>query len=175
MIYESQVHRLLQEERVIDLFPVCFVSVDRGENIIYKDYSATDNATIGKSFTLPGSKGFYFDKPPTSLEVGTYYHPQSTNCPTIDSLLLVQPTPQEPPILLVFQITTSKGECEASKIDLDMVDKLAAADTEKHLVVVTPKGVQPKITVPRGYLTDGFLDGRNPDVAFPVYHLQIDF
>jgi len=173
MIYESQVHRLLQEERHIDLFPICSVPVD-GENIIHKDYSATDNATIGKSFTLPKSKEFCFDKSPTSLEVGNYYHPQSTNCPTIDSLL-VQPTPQEPPILLVFQITTSKDEREANKTDLDMVDKLAAADTEKHLVVVTLKGVRPKITVPRGYLTERFLDGRKPDVDFPVYHLQIDF
>lgn len=137
MIYESRVHRLLQEERHIDLFPICSVPVDR-ENIIHKDYSATDSTMIGKSFTLPKSKGFCFDKPPTSLEVGTNY-------PTIDSLLLVQPTPQEPPILLVFQITTSKDEREANETGLDMVDKLAAADTENHLVVVTPKGVQPKI------------------------------
>lgn len=144
MIYESRVHRLLQEERHIDLFPICSVPVDR-ENIIHKDYSATDSTMIGKSFTLPKSKGFCFDKPPTSLEVGTYCHPQSTNYPTIDSLLLVQPTPQEPPILLVFQITTSKDEREANETGLDMVDKLAAADTENHLVVVTPKGVQPKI------------------------------
>jgi len=55
-----------------------------------------------------------------------------------------------------------------------MVNKLVAAGARKYLVVVTPRAVQPKITVPKGYLTEGFLDGRNPDVAFLVGLLLTD-
>ena len=53
------------------------------------------------------------------------------------------------------------------------MDKLVAADTEKYLVVITPTGVQPKITVSEEYLMEEFLGGCDPDVAFPVYHLQL--
>jgi hypothetical protein len=46
---------------------------------------------------------------------------------------------------------------DANKVGLDMVDKLVTADAEKYLVVVTPKKVQPKITVSMECLTKGFL------------------
>jgi len=174
MIYECQVHYLLQKEGVINLLPIHYDPVDRGINVIYKNYSATDSAKI--RVALPKSKELRFDDPPTPLELDTYYVLQSSNCPTFDSLLLVQPNPRGPPILLAFQMTVG-NECDAKKIDLDMVDKMVAEvkDIKKYLVVVTPEGMRPKITVPRTYLTEEFLDGRNPDEVFPVYHLQVDF
>lgn len=61
-------------------------------------------------------------------------------------------------------------ERDANEGSLDKVDQLATAGT---LVVITLAEVNPRISVPRGYLTDGFLAGRKPDEAFTVYHLQI--
>jgi len=40
--------------------------------------------------------------------------------------------------------------------------------------VVSSTGRKPRITVSKDYLTDEFLDGRSPEVAFPVYYLHID-
>ena len=174
MIYEHQVHYLLQEGGVINLLPIHYDPVDRGINVIYKDYSATGSAKI--RVVLPKSKELRFIDPPTSLKLYTYYVPQSRNFPTFDSLLLVQPNPQEPPILLIFQMTVG-DEHDAKKTGLDMVDKMVAGvrDIKKYLVIVTPEGMRPKITVPRMHLTEELLDGRNPDDVLPVYHLQLDF
>ena len=47
------------------------------------------------------------------------------------------------------------------------------AGTKKCLVVVTPTEVQPKMTVSGEYPTSKFLAGRDLDVAFLVYHLEI--
>jgi hypothetical protein len=79
--------------------------------------------------------------------------------------------PSGTPVLFVFQVILDAEKHDANKSGLDMVDKLVAADTEKYLVIVTPKEMQPKIAVPRKYLTTRLLAGRDPDVAFPIYHL----
>jgi len=163
MIFKSQVHQFFKKRRVIKLLPILC------ENIIYKDYT-----TNTKKFTSLKSKELIFtDNPDTPLEVGTYYHPQSTNFPTVDSWLLTQPTPQESLILLIFQITPNEDKHNANVGGLVRVGKLVAADMEKYLVVITPMGVKPKITMPEEYLTEMFLAGHGLDAAFPVYHLQI--
>jgi hypothetical protein len=66
----------------------------------------------------------------------------------------------------MFQITLNEDERNANMSGLARVGELVAADTEKYLVIITPTGVKPKITMPEEYLTE-------TDVAFPVYHLQI--
>jgi hypothetical protein len=96
----------------------------------------------------------FADEVDTPLGVDTYYRPRSTEFPTIDSWLLVQPTPQSRPIL-IFQIVLNTEKHGVNKSGLDITKKLVTADTEKYLVVVTPERVQPKITVSREYLTKG--------------------
>ena len=60
-----------------------------------------------------------------------------------------------------------------NKDSLAKVDKLVARDTKRYLVVVTSMRVQPKIMASKEYPTNGFLNGRGADTAFPVYYLQI--
>jgi len=170
MVFKSQIHRFLQEERAIDLFPV-LTSGKTSQNISYHNYTATENGINRKQVALPKSKGLAFsDEPGITLKVNTYYHPQKTNFPTNASWLLIQSTP---PILLMFQIILNGEEHNIGKSGLDKVGKLVAAGVQKYLVIVTPMGVKPKITVPGDYLTDTLLGSSDPGVAFSVYHCQI--
>ena len=77
------------------------------------------------------------------------------------------------PVLLIFQIMLNNDGQYANKDSLAKVDKLVAGDTKRYLVVVTSTGVQPKIMASREYPTNGFLNDRGANTAFPVYYLQI--
>ena len=175
MIYESQVHRLLKAGRTIDLYHIRFVLADKEKNATRESYEAIGDGKYWKSFTIPSSTEFLFNKPPTSPQIGTYYRPQNTQCAAINPFLLIQPNFNMLPILLAFQMAISGDEYDAKNIDLDLVDKSVAMNAEKHLVIVTPSGVRPKINVPKGHLTEKFSRSRYSDLTFPIYHLQIDF
>ena len=167
MIFKYRVHRFFRKSRVIKLFPI--IASNRRRSI-----HTTDTKEAGETFTLPKSEELVFvDKPDIPPEVGTYYRPRNTHFPAIDSWLLFQPTLQGPPILLAFQITPDKDECDVDMNGLARVDNLVTADTKKYLIIVTPTGVQPKIIMPEGYPTEAFPAGHGPDVAFTIYHLQI--
>ena len=66
---------------------------------------------------------------------------------------------------------------DVKKVGLDMVDKLVYGDPRKYLVIFTPRGVEPHITVPTEYLIK-FLYygqyGQDVNKAFPVFHCPID-
>ena len=73
-----------------------------------------------------------------------------------------------------MQIALDVERYDAKRSGLDNVNELRVpGGTWKCLVVLTPTGVKPKITVTRDYLTDEFLGGRHPNVAFSVFHYQI--
>ena len=135
---------------------------------------ATGTEVAQEKFPLPKSEELVFiDEPNTSLEVGTYYRPRSTNFPTIDSWLLVRLARQELPVLFAFHISPSNDTCDVDRSGLARVGKLVDADTRKYLIIVTPTGVQPKMTVSGEHPTSKFLADRDPDLAFLVYHLEI--
>jgi hypothetical protein len=175
VVFEYRAHQFLQEGRAIDLFPILGRITTQGENVIYDDYTATDNEADGKRLALLKSKSLVFtDEIGGALEVNTYYRPRGANLPAFDSWLLLQPTPEKSPILLTFQIALDVERYDAKRSGLDKVNELRVpGGAWKCLVVLTPTGVKPKITVTRDYLTDEFLDGRHPNVAFPVFHYQI--
>jgi hypothetical protein len=175
MVFEYRAHRFLQEGRVIDLFPILGRITTQGEDVVYDDYTATDDETDRVQVLLPKLKGFVFtDQTGAALEVNTYYRPRAANPPAIDSWVLSQPTPEKPPTLLTFQVALDVGKYDAKRSGLDKVNELRVpGGTRRCLVVFTPTGVKPRISVSRDYLTDKFLDGRHPNVVFPVFHYQI--
>jgi hypothetical protein len=174
MIFEYRVHQLLQQGTVMNLFPI--IGKTEQTNVIYEDYTATDSRAAAVRITLPKLAEIILEgEMGSTLQVGDYYRPRNKNFPPLDSWLLAQPTSQESPILLRFQITHREARYGAEISGLAKVDKLVTAGTQKCLVVVTPTGVRPKVTVSRDYLTDTFLAGRDPNVAFPVYHLPYSY
>jgi len=164
MIFEHEVHRLLHGGIVLNLSPILSSGLVT-ENITYDNYTSTIDT---KTFVLPKlTDSTLAGGINVPLDPGTYYHPRGF--PTINSWVLTQPAPQGTHVLLRFQITTNEGESGVEKDSLEMVDKAVEERIKKYLVVITPTGVKPRINVPRGYL----VVGRQPDKAFPVYHLEI--
>ena len=163
MLFEYQAHRFLRKKRTIRPFPI--VSSNEGVCDV-GEVCATGTEVVQEKFSLPKSEELVFtDEPDTPLEVGTYYRPRSTNFPTIDSWLLVRLARQELPVLFAFHISPKKDTCDVDRSGLARVGKLVDADTRKYLIIVTPTGVQPKVTM--------FPADRNLDASFLVYHLEI--
>ena len=176
VVFAYRAHQFLQEGRVIDLFPILGRITTWGRNVIYDGYAAASEADR-KRVALPKSKGLVCtDDIGGALEVNTYYRPRDTDLFSIDSWFLLQPTPEKSPILLTFQIALDVERYDAKRSGLDEVGELRVPEgILKCLVVFTPTGVEPEIAVTRDYLTDEFLDGRHPNVAFPVFHCQISY
>ena len=140
IIFEYRL-QLFKEDGVIELFPI--VPSDGGGNVTFKHYT-TDTGVAGKRFTTPISKEIVFAGDPSiPLEVGIHCRPRGTTFPAIDSWLLPGPTPQDPAILLRFQITLDKDEHNVNQSGLIRVDKLVVADMEKYLVIITPPNFAP--------------------------------
>jgi len=166
-IFEVRIHQLLKSGRPLTLTPIRGHIADR--NVIYSDYGPTGNRWI---LLGPLAEALLTDG--ITLNPGHYYQPQIHNFPSIDSLTLFPSLGGRPPILIMFQITCNVEKHDVKKIGLERIKQLGIPpNAERILVIVTPEDVKPKITVPRAYLTDTFLANRNPDTAFPVYHLQI--
>lgn len=171
MFFEYRVHRLLCEGRTINIYPVLCKSKKRrkpkGEEFfVYNDYSARNTGEpeqliLSEFDTKIVSKGEV-----KNIRKNTYYRPTEKNFPSVDSWLLLEPTPRHP-VLLKFQITLNKTEHVILKTGLDIVDKLAPLAKERYLVVVTEEGLCPKIPVPASCLGGG----SRPDGYFKVYHL----
>jgi len=167
MIFEVRIHQLLKQLRYLLLSPIGGRLADR--NVVYDDYGTTfgEYVTLGPLSEVPLTDGI-------TLNPGYYYQPQISNFPTIGSLVLCPSEAGQPPILIMFHITYGVEESAIKQVGLERIDQLGIPqNAEKVLVIVTPENVEPKITVPRTYLTDGFLANRTPDTVFPVYHLQI--
>jgi len=176
-VFEHWVHQFLLKSRVIDLFPIIGRLSPTGKDFIHDDYTATRGNKVGMRVALRDLKEhIIIDEIGTRLEFNTYYRPRNTNFPVIDSWVLIQPNPQEPPIFLAFQIITDVGSHDAKRRGLDKMDELGIPeDAQRYLVVLTPTGARPKITVPMDCLKTK-LPGATHDhgVTFPVLHCPVD-
>jgi hypothetical protein len=97
-IFDFQMHQLIAEQQTIWIFPIT-QGDSRSANYIYKDYpgeNAVDLQLTGSQEPLAMEDGF---------TTNHYYRLQPTNFLTIDSLLLIHPPNDSPPILLMFGIT----------------------------------------------------------------------
>ena len=169
-IFESRMHQLLRQGDTIPLFPV-HGRVVRA-NFVFDDYAASDKT---KDLQLPESEEHFLDEG-THPRVGRYYRPRVAKFSTIDALFFVQPPDEPSPILLTLQFTRSEehnvkegGLCKPDQLDLH-------TDTRWYLVVVTPEGIQPAITIPKILFGDEgskAKKGKTLDRLIQVFHSPI--
>ena len=175
MFFKYRVHQFLREGRAVKIFPI--LSKTKGNKLegncyVYDDYTATDTGVPMSCLGLPKleEKVIYAEETGTA-EVGIYYRAAEGNFPSVDSWLHLRLDPQVPPTLLRFQMSLTETTYAVEKAGLDRVDGLISAE-KKLLVVITEKGIQPKILVPVDCLA-GKLDACSPDTVFPVFHLPL--
>ena len=73
----------------------------------------------------------------------------------------------------MFQATINVKTHDAKGSSLTKVDKLVGRGTKKHLVVVTPMGTKPRITMSKDYLMGRLPKHSNFNKVFLVFHCQI--
>ena len=168
MFFEARVHQVLREGGVINLFPISCVEENPAVNYVYSEYTEENP----KRLVLPRSTEEVVSKAQTEAPVtGIYYRPVEKNFPAFDSWLCYQPTPEDDPIHLRFQMTLAMTHSVAKK-GLECMDRLVPGKAVKFLVVVTEEGIRPKMYVPKDYI-DKKLGGGDPNTKFPVYHLPL--
>jgi len=146
-IFELRMHQLLLRKQTIRLFPM------RGSrarvNFVYsKPGDESIDLQLTGSIERPLSDG-------ANLRGTYYYRPKTSNCPAFDSLRLVY-SPDETPILLIFQMTRNKKSHDAKLHGLRKIDRLGLPDnTHKYFVLVTPATIQPKLMIPVEYFEGG--------------------
>jgi len=177
MVFEHRAHPFLRQQTTIDIFPILGrVTTKHGKNAYYDDYTATNNDTDKTRVDLPPLEEHHFiDKIPTHLKYNTYYRPKRTNFPSVDSWILIQPDPKEPPIFIMFQITINASSHGVNVKGLELIDTLPTpVGTRRCLVVLTPSDVTPEIgPVPVDYLRRKFPQ-LDLDRDFPVFHYPVD-
>lgn len=166
-LFGYRVHWLLQRKDNIEIFPI------KGHadslNAIYNDYTATNKGKPKKIVQLPSLSEAYIQGTPEPVQVGRYYRPLDPKFPSFDSWLLTEAAPRNPPIFLKFQVTLNKTQCEVKGSGLDILEPLVDPKIKRYVVVVTPEGITPDITVLS--LQPG--QGQNVNTIFPVYHLPV--
>jgi len=167
--FEFRMHELLRCKQTVELFPI-LRTFNRGSvNLIYDNYTATSSRKSAKTFNLRASAEHPLIEG-ARLDKNRYYRPEASNFPTIDSLLLIHPISETHPILLMFQITRAQETHETKLVGLQKVDDLVLPPkTQKYYVLVTPAGIQPKITVPIAYF-----QGKLIDNTLKVFHHPIN-
>ena len=160
-------HQSLREGGPIELFSIVGQKAKARKNFIWNNYAATVG---GKNSTLlqltPSDEYPLVEK--TKLDVGHYYRPRANNFLAVNSLLLS--SPNESPILLMFQMTRAKGDHGVSERGLNKIAELGLpSGTRKYYVVVTPRDRQPRITASVSH----FKAGEKPGQVFPVFHYPI--
>ena len=153
-IFELRMHQLFRQGYLLKILPL-----GRGEaknkefDDVYDNYATFHKEEGPKYFDLAVSQEHRLDEG-SQLQVDRYYRPKADSFPTIDSLLLVHPTGEQSPILLMFQITCGKG-CGVKEVSLEKIERLKfPLDTRKYYVAVTPASIVPEITVPKGRFAD---------------------
>jgi len=147
-IFEFRMHQLLTQGFSINLFPLYNPNEGTKFNV-YSDYSDSRTKRKEKKFRLAASSEYPLHGG-IKLQVGRYYRPEANNFPTIDSLRLIRPSKDSPPILLMFQITR-KGGHDVQVAGLDMIDMLKLPpNTRRYYVAVTPDGIERPTQVPKG-------------------------
>jgi len=171
-IFELRMHELLLGKRRLQLFPIRCADVGK-VNLIYSNYTATKERKGQVEFELKKLRKSPFE---TILQANHYYCFDSCNFPTVDSLLLIYPPGEASPILLMSKIISSWSRHDVEVGGLHEVDGLQLpSNVRKYYVVVTPKGIQPTITVPVEYFPRtkrGEVVG-SPDVVLPVFHFPV--
>ena len=110
-IFELRMHQLLREGNLIQLFP------------IYGHLTSKEDK-IQKDIPLPESGEHLLDEGDL-LCVGHYYHLQTANFTTIDSLFFIHPPGEPSPILLAFQIRHNTV-CDVDEEELRRVNRLSS-------------------------------------------------
>ena len=185
MVFGYRAHLFLREARVLELFPnLCRFSKskkikDAGKSAFYDDYKATKDTMPTKQVELPGLKEHVItDETEKCVEYDTYYRPEHNNFPSIDSWVLLRPgDPAEPPIFLMFHITTNVSSHDIKQMDLRMVDKLdIPANAWRCLVVFAPREVGPRIGpgMSKDYEEKKYRGSIDLDRDFPVFHYPAD-
>ena len=182
-LFELRMHQVLRRRGYpLKLFPV---HGHTGQaNYIYSDYSASSERRHQTTLQLTGLEEYPLCNG-IELEVGRYYRPESPNPPSFDSLFLVKPQNQPFHILLIIQIAEDKTKLDVNEDDLQIIDGLGLpVQTRTCYVIVTPRGMEPHITVPRSRSLDqgqegdqgenGQEKGETADAVFPVYHHPVD-
>jgi len=150
-LFELRMHQLFRQGYSLKLFPLGrsqATSKDLDVDV-YNDYTASHKEESPKVLHLTVSEEYPLDEG-TKLQADRYYRPPKC-FPTIDSLLLVHPTDEPSPILLMFQITRNKRSHDVKKSGLDKINKLKfPSNTRRYYVAVTPLGIEPRIEVPKG-------------------------
>ena len=147
-VFEDRMHQVLRTERTLQLFPI---PPRHGKtNVTFDNYAASKTKNNPTEFQLTHSKEHRLVERAT-LRMNHYYRPQSSNFAAVGSVLLIHP-PNEPPILLMFQMTRNKTKHDTKPSGLQKIDGLIVPQgTRKYLVIVTPENIHPGITVPLEY------------------------
>ena len=174
-IFESRMHELLRQGGTISLFPVCGHVAK--SNIIFDDYTASNEKKNHKVFHLPKSEEHFLDKG-THLCVGQYYRPRVANFATIDALFPIHSPDESSPILLTLQFTRAKEHDvkESGLCKIDQLDLSPYTEIHRYFVVVTPEEVQPQITIPKTLFGDEgtkVKKGKSLEKLFQVFHYPI--
>jgi hypothetical protein len=152
-VFELRTHQVFTKEQTIQVFPLhgCRAKV----NLVYDNYTSSKERQNPMNLRLTGSTEYPLVEagPP---ETNRYYRPESNGFPGIDSLFLIH-LPNEPfPILLTLQITWNRRGRGVDEKGLRKIDDLQLSPyTRRYWVVVTPKDIHPKITVPVKHPQDG--------------------
>ena len=170
-IFEARMHQLLAMGKPIQIFRIHGHTATK--SIIYGDYDTSRKQKDPVDLKWASSEQYV---PPegdsVELQEGRYYRPGSTSFPTIDSLLLLPPSSDtSPPILLMFQIAKNREKHDVNPDGLHRVDRLKfPSNACKYYVAVTPKDTWPKITVPMEHFRG---QPMVPDTLFPVFHYPV--
>ena len=166
MIFKYRAHQYLREGRTLNLSPLhADTSLGVGNRV-------PDEHT--EQFTLPRMEEGLIDEDTIRNKPHTYFRPQNTNSPTVDSWTLTQDKPEGPPTLLAFLLSSVMEGCDAEVVDLDQVNKWVSEDVRRYLVIFTPKGVKPQVTVLPTSLTKELLGNCGVNGGFHVFHCQVD-
>jgi len=158
---------VLLERKIIRFFPI-ICKRSGPKNLIYDTYESS-----GTEFPLPELQLLRLEKGIRPDE-NSYCVPDFSNFPTVDSLLFFNPLDNSSPILLMIQMT--RAQAHDTKVEgLRNIDKLGfPSEVRRYHVVVTPKGISPKITVPLEYFGTKVEEvKRTPNEAFPVFHCPV--
>jgi len=175
-VFEDRMHQLLRTERTLELFPIL---PHLGKtNVMFDNYTASKTKKNPTEFRLTRPKEHRLVEG-AKLQMNHYCRPESSTFAAVASVLLINP-PNEPPILLMFQITRNKTKHITKPGGLWKIDGLIVPPgTRKYLVIVTPEDVHPGITVPLEYFggtvqiqseaTDGVEGEEGQDVDMDIW------
>lgn len=126
------------------------------KNLVFDNYDATMEQTGGKEFKLPE-----LQRRPLVLRTrpqrNSYCVPDSSNFPSVDSLLYFNSPNNSSPTLLMLQMTRAKKH-DVKVEGLHHIEELGIPPgVRKHYVVITPNDVFTKITLPLAYFSGSSL------------------